>query len=510
MRFWRWYSVILGALAMWMAYPPINIGWFAVLGVALILAGLVHASLRQAFLLGFVASTLFFLMLLKWLTIVGLDAWVLLSLVCSVWFGLMGVGVALVSRTRVWPVIVPGLWIAQEWIRGTWPFGGFPWGTLAFSQVETSVGRASTIVGMLGTSGWVVLCASVAVLAIQRWIASERSKAIQCGVAFFILLTIPLAIPVPHVGDNVGGAASAPMAIVQGGTPAIGMNAFDVRRAVLDNHVRESMKLATAIDHGDATKPEFVLWPENASDLDPYRDQAAAAAIGVSARALGVPILVGAVVRNSQDPSTVLNAGILWDPSRGAVQEYDKKHPVPFGEYIPFRAQLAPLIDRFDRIGHDFAAGTKSGIFNVGDIKSGNVICFEVAYNYVTDSLLDEGARVVTVQTNNATYAGTSQPTQQFMIERMRALQMGRSVVVAATTGISAVIGPDGGVQASIGEGQTGSLVRSVALRGERNLGSYLGPFIVFLWRVGALIAVLVLTARALWAWRMRRNKVAQ
>ncbi len=510
MRFWRWYSVILGAFAMWMAYPPINIGWLALLGVALILAGLVHASLKQAFFLGSVASTLFFLMLLQWLTIVGLDAWVLLSLVCSVWFGLMGVGIALVSRTRVWPVLVPGLWIGQEWIRGTWPFGGFPWGTLAFSQVETSIGKSSTILGMLGTSGWVVLCASVAVFAIQLWITSERSRAIQCSVAFFILVTLPFAIPVPHVGDNVGGVASAPMAIVQGGTPAIGINAFDVRRAVLDNHVRESMKLATSIDHGEVTKPEFVLWPENASDLDPYRDQAAAAAIGVSARALGVPILVGAVVENSQDPSTVLNAGILWDPLRGAVQEYDKKHPVPFGEYIPFRAQLAPLIDRFDRIGHDFAAGTKSGIFNVGNITFGNVICFEVAYNSITDSLLDEGARVVTVQTNNATYAGTSQPTQQFMIERMRALQMGRSVVVAATTGISAFIGPDGAVQATMSEGQTGSLVRSVALRGERNLGSYLGPVIVSVWGVAALIAALAPAARALWARRSRRHKVIQ
>jgi apolipoprotein N-acyltransferase len=363
---------------------------------------------------------------------------------------------------------------------------------------------------MLGTSGWVVLCAAVAVFAVQRWFTNDRIRALQYGVTFFILIALPLAIPVPHAGDNVGGVANAPMAIVQGGTPATGMNAFDVRRAVLDNHVRESMKLAIAMDHGEVVTPVFVLWPENASDLDPYRDQGAAAAIGVATRAIGVPILVGAVVGNPQDPSTVLNAGILWDPIRGAVQEYDKKHPVPFGEYIPFRAQLAPLINRFDRIGHDFAAGTKSGIFSVGDISAGNVICFEVAYNSVTDPLLDQGARVVTVQTNNATYAGTAQPAQQFMIERMRALQMGRSVVVAATTGISAFIGPDGVVQASMGEGQTGSLVRSVALRGERNLGSYLGPIVVFVWGFGALIAVLVPTARAIRARSKRRHKVVQ
>jgi apolipoprotein N-acyltransferase len=286
------------------------------------------------------------------------------------------------------------------------------------------------------------------------------------------------------------------------------MNAFDVRRAVLDNHVRETMQLAIDINQKVSPIPEFILWPENSSDLDPYLDQAASAAIGVAVRSIDVPVLIGAVVSNPQDANTVLNAGILWDPQNGPGQQYNKTHPVPFGEYIPFRELLAPLIDRFDRIGRDFASGTSTGIFQIGDIDAGNVICFEVAYNSVTNLLIAQGARVLTVQTNNATYAGTAQPAQQFMIERMRALETGRSVVVAATTGISAFINPDGSVLSSMDEGETGSMVRSVALRGDRNIGSYVGPVVAFIWGVGSVAVVVLVSVRAIRARRRSQHKV--
>ena len=495
---------------LWMSFPPLAIGWSAIAAIAIFIFAVQGSPSRQAFFLGCFFGALFNLLLLHWLPIVGFDAWILLSLVCALWCGFMGVGFALVSRSRIWPVLIPGIWVAQEWIRGTWPFGGFPWGTVAFSQVDTTAGRTSTVVGMLGTSGWVVLCSCVLVVLARAVHSRQHNSAMVSASLFIALIALPVLIPITAAGDNVGGVASAPIGIVQGGTPSIGMSAFDVRRAVLDNHVRESMKLAIAIDHHKSLNPRFVLWPENSSDLDPYRDQAAAAAIGVAVRSLNVPVLVGAVVGNPHDPNTILNAGILWDPVTGPGQQYDKTHPVPFGEYIPFRAQLAPLISRFDRIGRDFAAGRSTGIFNIADVTAGNLICFEVAYNSVTERLVNDGARVITVQTNNATYAGTAQPEQQFMIERMRALETGRSVVVAATTGISAFIRPDGTVQAMIGEGNTGSLVQIVSLRGERNLGSLIAPYITLIWGGGSVCCALAVGVRAIRARRSSRHKVVQ
>ena len=489
---WRWVGAATSGLLLWLSFPPLGLGPAALPACALLIAITVGQRLRMAFALAFGAATVFFLLLLHWLTVVGMDAWLLLALVCALYFGVMGMGIALVSRLALWPIWVAGLWVGQEWLRGSFPFGGFPWGNVAFSQVDTSFGRSSMVLGVLGATGLLVLTAAALVAAIlaagmQRW---------RVAGAWALLVLVaalsPQLLQPPTAGDRVGGPKAAAIGIVQGGTPELGLGALDVRRAVLDNHVRESMKMARQVAAGTTVRPAFVLWPENSSDLDPFTDSAAAAMIGTAVRTLNVPVLVGAVVNIPDDPTAVFNQGILWDPVTGPGLTYSKTHPVPFGEYIPFRSLIAPLIDRFDRIGRDFAAGTRPGLFTIGDIAVGDVICFEIAYNSVIDPLIDDGARVLTVQTNNATYGGTAQPEQQLAIEQMRALETGRSVVVAATTGISAFINPDGTVQAQLDQGQVGGLVREVPLRGQLNPSAWLGRPLAGAW---ALLGVL-----ALWA----------
>jgi len=496
-----------GAL-MWSAFAPLAVGWTAFPAACALVAVLLGASWHRAFIYSSLCGFVFFTLLLYWLTIVGYDAWLLLALVCTLPFGVMGIGIALLSRIKWWPLLVPGMWIAQEWVRGSFPFGGFPWGSLAFSQGGTLFGSSAVVLGMLGSGGWLVLGSCALVASIAALYSLNLRQAASWFVLSLATFILPLLISPPTQGDTDGGAATAQIGVVQGGTPEIGLGAFDVRRAVLDNHVRQSMLLAIDIDHGKQSYPAFVLWPENSSDLDPYIDSAAQAAISVAARALNVPILVGAVVNNPDDRSTVLNQGILWDPVTGAGQQYSKTHPVPFGEYIPFRSILAPLINRFDRIGRDFAAGTDTGIFTIQGIKAGDVICFEVAYNSVIYPLIDDGARVLMVQTNNATYSGTAQPEQQLAIEQLRALETGRSVVVAATTGISAFIGPDGSVQAQIPEGQVGAMVHEVALRGSLNMSAYIGRPLVAAWSVLAIFMAGLVAVRAMAGTRDKQRKV--
>ncbi len=75
------------------------------------------------------------------------------------------------------------------------------------------------------------------------------------------------------------------------------------------------------------------------------------------------------------------------------------------------------------------------------------MICFEVAYDGLVRSSVAAGAQLVVVQTNNATFGHTAETYQQLAMTRLRAVETGRTVVQVATTGISAVIGPDGGVR---------------------------------------------------------------
>ena len=207
--------------------------------------------------------------------------------------------------------------------------------------------------------------------------------------------------------------------------------------------------------------------------------------------------MVGAVVNSATDPANeVYNMGILWDPLTGPGDTYIKNAPVPFGEFIPFRSLLTQFISRYDRVSRDFAHGTEPGIFVVDGLMLGDLICFEVAVDPVVNRVVNEGTQILVVQTNNATYSGTALPQQQLHIERLRAIEYERTVVVAATTGISAEILPDGSVGQTLPDGVTGSFVVEVAPRSNLTLGARLGPYIEVILCLFAIAALVIMPIR--------------
>ena len=166
----------------------------------------------------------------------------------------------------------------------------------------------------------------------------------------------------PGGPDPVAGGkgASVVVAAVQGNVPGQGLEAFAERRVVLDNHVDATLKLARRVQDGAAQQPDLVIWPENSSDIDPYTDPSAEAAIGDATRAIGAPLLMGAVVGDRPE-SGWHNRAILWSTAGEPGRYYDKTHPVPFGEYIPLRSVLAPLVPALDQIPSDMVPGTRPG-----------------------------------------------------------------------------------------------------------------------------------------------------
>lgn len=460
-----WVAVGLAVAAgvvLWTSFPPVGFGASAPVGVALLSGAVWTARMRRGIGLGVLSGVVFFLLLLTWMRVVGTDAWLLLALWCGAWFAVIGAGTALVTRLPAAPLWIASVWTLEEALRGRIPWGGFPWGSVSFSQADAVLANWAPVGGLALVSFVVALVgASLTAGALALARGAWRS-------ALLYGLTITLAMLLPS--GLAGLAAAEPtdsmtsVAIVQGGTPQRGMGAMDVRRAVLDNHVRQTLDLAAAVDGGAVQRPDFVLWPENSTDIDPFADPTVARDITAAARAVGVPILVGAVTTSTENPDEVWNVGVVWDPESGPSQMYIKTHPVPFGEYIPFRSQLADMIGRFDRIPRDFAAGDRPGNLTIAGVRVGNVICFEIAYADVVDDVVSNGAEVITVQTNNATYGGTAQPDQQLQIERMRASETGRTVLVAATSGISAQISPDRTVVESLAEGEEGWFVASVPL----------------------------------------------
>ncbi|MGH3264059.1 MAG: apolipoprotein N-acyltransferase, partial [Trebonia sp.] len=237
--------------------------------------------------------------------------------------------------------------------------------------------------------------------------------------------------------------------LIQGNVPARGLQMETRARQVLHNHVAQTLKLAAEVRAGKQPRPDLVLWPENASDVDPFRDYTGYAEIQKAVRAIGAPVLVGAILQGPGNHRR--NAGILWSPTSGPGAQYIKRHPVPFAEYIPMRSIAEWVSPAAKLVKHDMIGGHGNGLLRGGPVPIGDVICFEVAYDGLVHSSVAAGAQLLVVQTNNATFGTTSETFQQLAMSRLRAVETGRVVLQVSTTGESAVIAPNGDVRQNSG-----------------------------------------------------------
>ena len=490
-------GALVCGLVVSLAFPPYDLPWLMPVGLAGLMV-LVRRE-RRGLALGVIFGLGFMVPLLRWLTIIGVDAWFALSLLEAVFFGAMTVLWSSLARRRWWPVAYAVSWAGFEVLRGVIPFGGFPWGTLAFGLVDTPVVRYGRLGGTVLVSLVVVGTVAVAVDLVER--RDRSSLGILTALSVVALVAVSALLP-----TGVAGAGrTVRVAAIQGNVPGEGMDPFAERRKVLDNHATTTHAYAAQVTAGERPAPDVVIWPENSTDIDPYADASAYDEIDQAVRAIGVPTLVGAVV-DGPTPTQLQNMGIVWDPETGPGAQYIKRHPVPFGEYIPFRGLLTKFISRLDQIPRDFARGERAGVLQLGAVTVGDVICFEVAYDGLVRDVVNGGGQLLVVQTNNATYTGTGQLEQQFAISRYRAIETGRTVVVAATNGISGVISPSGQVVEQSEQRTRAVLEQAVTLGEDVTLGVQLGWWLEML----AALATAALVVAALLERRRRTGTMEQ
>jgi apolipoprotein N-acyltransferase len=479
----RLLAAVLCGVAVWTSFPPLNWWPMALVGVAGLTGCVWGSGRRVAAAAGWLFGVGLFVPMLSFLRGLGVDAWLVLALGEAVWFVLLALGIRVAVRSPAWPVVVACLWVAEEWARSRVPFGGFPWGRLAFGQAD------GPLLPLAALGGAVLMTFAVALLAaVLVWVAVHLPGRPStwgmtlAGAGVALVVGGVLAAPVPTGGTADGGASHAVVAVVQGNVPRLGLDEFAQRRAVTANHAAQTHALADKVAAGQLPRPDLVLWPENASDADPFTDPVARSMIESAVQAVGVPVVVGAVL-NGPDADHVQNAAIVWSPTEGPGQRYVKRHLVPFGEYLPLRSVLGRLISRFSLIPKDFAPGSSPGVLTAGPATLADVICFEVADDGVVRQAVDGGGRLIAVQTNNATYERVGddgyggETAQQLEMSRLRAVEHGRAVLVAATSGVSAVIAPDGEVLQRSGVFVPALLVADVPLRDPRTIADRLGTW---------------------------------
>jgi apolipoprotein N-acyltransferase len=422
------------------AFEPIALPWVLPVAVAGYVLSVRGARPRLGFVVGLAFGVAFYFTHIVWMKdSVGPDAWLALAGAESLFYAALGAVVPVLSRLPLWPVWVAAAWTAMEFVRSGWPFSGMPWGRLAYAVADTPVAPALAYAGATGVTFALALLG-----ALLTWLLLARRGRHLLGLAGIAVVVVAIATPAvrPWSAEETGQVR---VAAVQGDVPGPGNDILYDHRQVTRNHSEATVDLARQVRAGTRQRPDFVVWPENSTATDPFRDAADNAAIVSAVSAIGVPLLVGGMVDG--DESHVLNQGIVWDPVTGPGDRYTKRHPVPFGEYIPFRSLINGWnFGRLAIIGRDMVAGTRKEPLTIAGTRVADAICFDVAYDDVLDDQVARGAQLVTVQTSNATFIFTHQIQQQFAITRLRAIETGRYVVVASTNGLTGVIAPDGRV----------------------------------------------------------------
>jgi apolipoprotein N-acyltransferase len=504
-----WVAAVLAVtsgLAVLAAFPPYGLWWLAAPGVALLALATAGQRARRGAWLGLLHGLVFFVPLLSWSGLyVGHFPWLLLASSQTVFTVLLGMLLPLVWR---WPTLMPGLtgavWTAVEYLRSAVPFGGFPWGRLAFSQSDAPTLGLAALGGAVLVTFAVALTGGLMAFAVRPLLTGLRKPFPSRLRILRPALALVLAGGVVFAGQLVPlrapGGREVTVAVVQGNVPRLGLDFNAQRRAVLDNHVQATVDLARQVEAGQIRRPELVIWPENSSDVDPLTQPDAAAAIDRAARAVNAPILVGAVLHG---PGRFLtNAGMVWSPETGPGQRYVKRHPVPFAEYVPFRPLARRISTKVDLVPRDFHGGTLPGVLQVGPARIGDVICFEVAYDGLVRDTVTGGAQLLVVQTNNATFGRSAESAQQLAMVRLRAVEHGRSAMMASTSGVSAVVAYDGAVIAESALFSRTVLLERVRLGESSTFATRIGPAPEY---VFCLTALLGLLSSAVSGFRRRR-----
>ena len=427
--------------------------WLAPLAIATHMYAISRTKYRKQS--AFLFALTFNLLSLHWTsTFVGSTPWIILAFGLS----LLYLPLSLIGRwgTSAYPLI----FIVLEEIRNHFPFGGFGWARIAYSQPDAPYSQIASRGGAISLSAITVLIGAFIFF-------SCNAKAKPIFLFPLFLLCVP---------NNVSTIGETNALLIQGNVPRMGLDFNSRAKEVFNNHIIETQKAII-----ENRKIDFILWPENSVDVDPFIN----ADVFNQLEAFKKPLIIGAIVGKGEK---LLNTSILWGDT--AQEIYVKQHLTPFGEYIPLRSiasRISPLVDRVE----DFSPGDQGQIFDVGRAKIAPIICFEI----IDDQILHAAAKssnLLVVQTNSATFGSSPESAQQLSITRVRAIEHSRNVLSVSTTGYSAVIDYTGRILQQTSMATAEHLYASVGLIDQKSVRDRAGDWA----SVGTLIWLLFVFRR--------------
>jgi apolipoprotein N-acyltransferase len=452
--------------------------WFALVPLFIVALG---ARPRLAFAWGWLYGTVFFLVLLRWLSFTfrtfSTIPWPLSwgpALLLAAWCGLyVAVVAGLLSwlagrRSTTWALATaPFLWVGAEWLRGHL-LGGFPWGTIGYSQhLRLPVIQIAELGGVHAVS--LVLAAANAAITGVFLLTWRRALAgLGLGVA---VVAATLAFGALRLASPLPSSGQVSVGIMQ---PSIEQPLkWDPDHAGIVLKIYQELTRQAGAD-----RPDLIVWPETASPTALRRDVELQRLLSGMSAEMRVPLLVGSIDVRDGAPARFTNTAFLVD-GRGIAGRYDKIHLVPFGEYVPL-AGVIGFVRGWAEFIADLEPGSRAVVFPGPPAPFGVVICYEGIFPDLFRKFVNNGALMMVNMTNDGWFGRTSGPGQHLAMYPFRAIEHRVAVVRAANTGVSAFIAPTGQVVRRLGLFQRGTIGDQVPLRQGRTLFTRLGDWMAW------------------------------
>ena len=418
-------SLIVGLVAS-LSFEPIAIWVFAIVGLAFWYQLISQQNLKQRLQTSYFFGLGVLLPTQMWTGIyVGNLPWLILCVAQACFFMIPAFFVGKAKKFNQIAFIC-SYGIVELTLR-TLPFTGFGWSRLAFSQIDSPL---SSIYPLLGVA---------AVALFVAWFATVRSLIAFLYPALMVLCAS--FIPNPVIIDG-----SLRVALVQGGVVNLGLDFNDKPKEVFHRHLNQTQNSILP------NQADLIVWPENAVDVDIFKNNDVMQAITDLSLELKTPILIGGVT-NSPNPR---NQSMLFDPN--LKQVYTKRYLTPFGEYLPLRT-LAERLSPYAKEIKDFDAGVDPIVFQIDNHEFRSLICYELLDDRFS---VQNNMDFLIIQTNNATFGDTAQLDQQLNIGKVRAAESSRHIGYVSTTGTSSFINSDGKIESKLDKFNPGTLVSNI------------------------------------------------
>ena len=496
---WRLPTAVVGGYLSSLAMPREDIWPLIFVSVALILLSIRDLRFWPATGIGFFAGLAFYMSQVEWLSLyLGPVPWIALSVMEALIFAAGSGAIAIVwswanllkqsfYRNTLIALSIATMWTAREWVAINLPYGGFPWSRVAQALSESFLSQLVFFVGISGLTFVSVFMTVTVLQALESGIQALRRNYLGIAASLIALATAWFFV-VPTVAES----GELTVAAVQGNANA-GLFANAERGTFLRNHLEATALLE---DHPQKDKINFIVWPENASDLNPQDNPLALSQIRAVVSSFKAPIILGAI---TEFDGVIFNSSLYYDVDGYQIDQYDKKRPVPFAEYVPDRQfwnQLAP--DLIGLVSRDYAFGSRDGIFELDGKGLGVLICFEVAIDDIGRELVAGGAQIILSQTNNADFGRSDETFQQAALARLRAIETGRAVVNISTVGVSRIFLPNGEIISELPIFEPGVMVETVPLRTSITPAMAISPYFDITTNILALGLLLAAIGRKL------------